>query len=107
MFDWLKPLLMIFYAPARGLALARDRAPLGTAALVALVAQIAHELVARWQFVAGGIPAGGALVALSLVITAVRTLLIVVCLFVPALVFISNLFERRASFGVVLQQEYA
>jgi tetratricopeptide (TPR) repeat protein len=107
MLDWLKPLLMIFYAPARGLALVRDRAPLGTAALVALIAQIAHELVARWQFVAAGIPAGGALVAFSLVITAVRTLLIVVCIFVPALVFISNLFERRASFGVVLQQEYA
>jgi tetratricopeptide (TPR) repeat protein len=107
MLDWLKPLLMIFYAPARALSLVRDRAPLGTAALLALVAQIAHELVARWQFVAAGVPAGGALVALSLVRSAIGTLLLLLCIFVPALVFISNLFERRASFGVVLQQEYA
>ncbi|MFL6229881.1 MAG: tetratricopeptide repeat protein [Pyrinomonadaceae bacterium] len=107
MLDWLKPLLLIFYAPGRALALVRDRAPLGTAALVALAAQVAHELVARWQYVAGGVPAGGALVVFSLVRGAVGTLLLLVCIFVPALVFISNLFERRASFGVVLQQEYA
>jgi tetratricopeptide (TPR) repeat protein len=107
MLDWLKPLLMIFYAPSRALGLVRDRAPLGTAALLALVAQTAHELFARWQFLVAGIPAGGALVAFSLVRSAVGTLLLVSCIFVPVIIFISNLFERRASFGVVLQQEYA
>lgn len=107
MLDWLKPLLMMFYAPARGMALVRERAPLGAAAMLALVAQVLYELFAQWQFLAGAAAAGGPLVALSLVITAVRTLLLIACIFVPALIFFSNVFERRASFGVVLQQDYS
>ncbi|HVG29145.1 MAG TPA: tetratricopeptide repeat protein [Pyrinomonadaceae bacterium] len=107
MLDWLNPLLMMFYAPARGMALVRERAPLGAAALLALAAQVFYELFAQWQFLPAGVAAGGALVAFSLVRTAVGTLLVVACIFIPALIFFSNLFERRASFGVVLQQEYA
>ncbi|HEX8161570.1 MAG TPA: tetratricopeptide repeat protein [Pyrinomonadaceae bacterium] len=108
MLDWLKPLLLMFYAPARGMALVRESAPLGAAALIALAAQAIYELFAQWPFIAAdGRAAGGGLVALALVITAVRTLLVVACVLTPALIFFSNLFERRASFGVVLQQEYA
>jgi tetratricopeptide (TPR) repeat protein len=107
MLDWLKPLLMMFYAPARGMAVVRERAPLGVAAALALAAQVLYELFAQWQFLPGGIAAGGAVVAFALVRSAVGTLLVVSCIFIPALIFFSNLFERRASFGVVLQQEYA
>ena len=31
MTDWLRPLLLMFYAPTRAMAEARDRAPLGLA----------------------------------------------------------------------------
>ena len=107
MLDWLKPLLMMFYAPARGMALVRERAPLGAAAMLALAAQVFYELFAQWQFLAGVTAPPGPVVALVLVMRALRTLLVVACIFIPALIFFSNLFERRAGFGVVLQQEYA
>ncbi len=35
--DWLRPLLLMFYAPARGMAEVRDRVPLGQAALLAVL----------------------------------------------------------------------
>jgi tetratricopeptide (TPR) repeat protein len=107
MLDWLKPLLMMFYAPARGMAAVRERAPLGNAALLAFLAQAVYELSTQWQFLAGGLRAGGAVIFLALALDAFGTLLIIACIFVPALLFFSNLLERRASFGVVLQQEYA
>src|SRR5215216_3947267 len=107
MLDWLKPLLMMFYAPSRGLAQVRDRAPLGPAAALALVAQAAFDLYTQWPFVARGFAVGGAFAAFTLLRDAALSVLFVACVIVPALILFSNLFERRASFGVVLQQEYA
>ena len=101
MLDWLKPLLMMFYAPARGMALVRERAPLGQAALVAFAAYGAHELYVAAPRLAG-------LVELREVfVLSAWALLAVGLFFVPIVIFVANLFERRASFRVVVQQEYA
>lgn len=98
MIDWLRPLLLMFYAPARGMSEVRETAPLGPATLLALLAQAAHvsyteslQIFSPFVFVR------------QLVVP----LLFVALVFVPTLIFLANLFERRASFGVAIQQEYA
>jgi tetratricopeptide (TPR) repeat protein len=101
MLDLLKPLLMMFYAPARGMGLARDRTPLGGAALVALLAYSVYGLVVEWQ---GSM---GLLLLRNVLISSALSVLLVALVFVPITIFIANLFERRASFGLMIQQEYA
>jgi tetratricopeptide (TPR) repeat protein len=101
MLDWLKPLLMMFYAPARGMALVRERAPLGQAALVAFAAYGGHEL-----YVVAPRLASASALREAFVLSA-SALLAVGLFFVPIVIFVANLFERRASFRVVVQQEYA
>lgn len=101
MLDWLKPLLMMFYAPARGMAVVRERAPLGQAALVAFAAYAGHEL----YVVAPRLASVSAL--REVFVLSASALLAVGLFFVPIVIFVANLFERRASFRVVVQQEYA
>lgn len=101
MLDWLKPLLLMFYAPARGMAQVRDRAPLGPASLIALLAYGVYALFAETLGVPGVTSLAGIL------ILAAWSLLSVGLFFVPLVIFVANLFERRASFSVVVQQEYA
>lgn len=101
MLDLLKPLLMMFYAPVRGMSFARDHAPLGGAALMALVAHGVYGLVAEWQGIMG------LLLLRNVLISSALSVLFVALIFVPITIFIANLFERRASFGLMIQQEYA
>ncbi|PYS84368.1 MAG: hypothetical protein DMF67_05215 [Acidobacteria bacterium] len=107
MADWLRPLLLMFYAPARGMAEVRDRVPLGQAALLALLLQVAHTVYAQWRELAGVALHSGAWAAVSAVLASAGYLLLVALVFVPVAILLANLFERRASFGVVLRQEYA
>ncbi|HWT02372.1 MAG TPA: tetratricopeptide repeat protein [Pyrinomonadaceae bacterium] len=108
MANWLRPLLMMFYAPRRGMAEVRDRAPLGSAMLLALLAQLGFITYTLWAFLSPVFAAGLAPFAVFEIIKWVLLpLLLVAVVFVPALVLLANLFERRASFGIVLQQEYA
>ncbi|MCA1555654.1 MAG: tetratricopeptide repeat protein, partial [Acidobacteria bacterium] len=101
MLDLLKPLLMMFYAPARGMRLVRDRAPLGMAALIALVTHGVYSLYTEWQGMMG------LLLLRDILISSALSVLFVALIFVPITIFIANLFERRASFGLMIQQEYA
>jgi tetratricopeptide (TPR) repeat protein len=107
MADWLRPLLLMFYAPARGMAEVRDRVPLGQAALLALLLQIAHTTYAQWHDPSLAPLGHGAWATVIAVLSSAGSLLMVALVFVPAAVLLSNLFERRASFGIVLRQEYA
>src|ERR687893_182745 len=107
MLDWLKPLPLMFYAPRRGMAAVRDRAPLGAAALLALAAQAAYELFTQWPYLAGGFALAAPLTAFSVLRNAAGELLLLALAFVPLLVLFANLFERRGSYGLVLRQEYA
>lgn len=107
MFAWLKPLLQMFYAPARALGAVRDRAPLGGAAVLALLAQVALTVYALWPFLVRTFARAGALGAFGLLRDAAGTLFLLALAFIPALVLFANWFERRGSLRLVLQQEYA
>lgn len=106
MADWLQPLLMMFYAPTRGMREVRDRAPLGFSVLLALLSYVAFTLSAQW--LAGGLAVRRVSLALVVMLVAwLSRLMIIALVFVPALAFVANLLDRRGSFGVVVRQEYA
>lgn len=107
MSNWLRPLLMMFYAPARGMAEVRDRAPLLQAALLALLLQAAHTLYTQWRELAGEALHFGAWAAVSGVLVSAGYVLLIGLIFVPVAVLLANLLERRGSFGMALRQEYS
>ena len=100
MFDWLRFLLMIFYAPVRGMRGMRDRGSLAPVVLIAFAGQFAFGFVAK-QF--AGVNYG---VVWELFHTT-KIIAIVAIVLVPILTLVANMFERRGSFRVVLTQEYA
>lgn len=107
MIDWLRLLLMMFYAPTRALREVRDRAPLGQAALVAWLVASAFTLYVLWPSYAGGRAAPGAFAVFSIALRSAQSLLFAAIALVPVVIFVANLFERRGSFGVAVRQEYA
>jgi tetratricopeptide (TPR) repeat protein len=100
MIDWLRSLLMIFYAPARGMREMRDRS-LAPVAFIALSSQVAFGLIAKKLAGAGGIG------VFSEVTHAVKIIAVVAMVLVPILILVANIFDRRGSFRVVITQEYA
>src|SRR2546423_412176 len=108
MSDWLRPLLLMFYAPARGMAEARDRAPLGPAVVMSLLAQFGVLLYVVWPLLSPtAVALGGARALVSVFWSSVESVLFIAIAFVPVVIFVANLLERRGSFSVALQQEYA
>ena len=103
----LKPFLLMFYAPARAMAVVRDHAPLGFAAALALGAKVIYTLYTQWPYLAAQLKAGGAFVAFAVLGGTVGSMLLVAVIFVPGLIFFANLYERRGSFTLILQQEFA
>ena len=98
MIAWLRPLLMIFYAPVRGMREMRDRGSLAPVAFLAFLSQAAYNFVTR-KF-------AGAIASPDLFHAAMIVVLVALIL-VPILTLVANTFERRGSFRVVLTQEYA
>ena len=47
MIDWLRFLLMIFYAPVRGMRGMRDRGSLAPVAVIALLGQLAYTVITK------------------------------------------------------------
>ncbi|HUQ32057.1 MAG TPA: tetratricopeptide repeat protein [Pyrinomonadaceae bacterium] len=107
MTNWLRPLLMMFYAPARGMREVRDHSPLATSMLIALLAQIGYISYTQWRFINPAFMRHGFPLTFSLIFTSIMPLLFIAVLFVPAAALVANLFERRASFGLIIRQEYA
>lgn len=107
MLDLLKPLLMMFYAPVRAMGQVRDRAPLGFIAALALVVKVAYTFYTLWPALSAQAGISGLSMVFAVVSAAVGSLLLIAVIFVPALIFFINLFERRGSFSLVLQQEFA
>src|SRR6266498_1367356 len=106
MSDWLRLIPMIFYAPLRGMREVRDRGALLPAIACAYLSQVAYVFVTQWlvgdkSFITR--PSGIA----SILFQAATSMLPFAVVFVPLLALLANLFERRGSFGLVLQQEYA
>jgi tetratricopeptide (TPR) repeat protein len=98
MIGWVRPLIMIFYAPVRGMREMRDRGSLAPVALLAFLSQAAYNFVTR--------KLAGASASPDLFHAAMIVVLIALIL-VPILTLVANTFERRGSFRVVLTQEYA
>ena len=105
MTDWLRLLLMIFYAPVRGMREVRDRTSLAPAAFVAFFIQAAYSFVTE-RFAGAGTFSSGGRLAIDL-FEAAKTVVLVAVVVVPILTLIANTFERRGSFRVVLTQEFA
>lgn len=104
--DWLRLLLMIFYAPGRGLREVRDRAPLAAIGLMALGSQIVYFIVTQW--LAGNRNVlGGPTAVIRLLFQSSVSLLLIGGVLVPIVAFVANIFERRGRFSLLLQQEYA
>jgi tetratricopeptide (TPR) repeat protein len=106
MTDWLKLMGMIFYAPFRGMREVRDRGRLGPAVLSAYIVQVAGsfliELLAGNHAILKPTPT----LVSNLLFRSVAPILIIAIVIVPVITLVANLFDRRGSFGVVLQQEY-
>src|SRR4051812_20572610 len=105
----LRPLLMMFYAPARALGEVRDRAPLGASLLLAVVMQSAYSVYALWSGRGGEAAAGlsGPRLVGAIVLQSIGLVLLIGIILVPITIFVANLFERRGSFTLAIQQEYA
>jgi tetratricopeptide (TPR) repeat protein len=105
MTDWLRLLLMIFYAPLRGMREVRDRGSLAPVVFVAFLVQAAYSFVTERFSGAGTFSSGGRLV--FDLFESAKTVVLVAVVVVPILTLVANTFERRGSFRVVITQEYA
>jgi tetratricopeptide (TPR) repeat protein len=106
MTDWLRLVLMIFYAPLRGMSEVRDRSALFPAIICAYISQIAYVFSVQWLSGNKALLSRPETVASSL-FQAATSLLPIVIVLVPLLALTANIFDRRGSFSLVLQQEYA
>lgn len=105
MSDWLRYIAMIFYAPMRGMREVRDRGALLPAIICAYVSQIVYLFTIEW-LVGISLTARPQVIASNL-FQAATSLLPIAIVLVPLLALTANMFDRRGSFGLVLQQEYA
>jgi tetratricopeptide (TPR) repeat protein len=105
--DWLRPLLMMFYAPARALRVVRDRASLAPAMMMAWLTQLVYAYFIQWLFLRNSFVLPTARSLLAGVVQSAILLLLVAVILVPVIIMMSNLFERRGSLGLVIRQEYA
>ncbi len=97
----------MFYAPARGMGEVRDRAPLMPAVLLALLSQAGYALCTQWLVLQDRFVLHGALGLIRTLFQSISSLLFIALVFVPVTALVANIFERRASFGLVIQQDYA
>ncbi|HVS21431.1 MAG TPA: tetratricopeptide repeat protein [Pyrinomonadaceae bacterium] len=106
MTDWLRLLAMIVYAPVRGMREARDRGALGPAVVCAYVIQVAYIFLVQWLAGDHSMLRLGPAALVGMLFQGVAPILTVAVVVVPLATLIANLFDRRGSFSVVLQQEY-
>jgi Tfp pilus assembly protein PilF len=106
MSDWLRFISLIFYAPLRGMREVRDRGTLLPAFIFAYLSQVIYLFAVQWLAGDRSFMTQPAVVAGNL-FQAATSLLPFAIVFAPLIALIANLFDRRGSFGVVLQQEYA
>src|SRR5882724_5332255 len=106
MTDWLRLILMIFYAPLRGMREVRDRGSLAPMVLCAYLSQAIYVFATQWLF--GNRPfLLRLMVVASSLFHAATSLLGILIAVIPLIALFANLFDRRGSFGIVIQQEYA
>jgi tetratricopeptide (TPR) repeat protein len=106
MLNWLRLVLMVFYSPARAMREVRDRGALAPAGLVALLAHALFFVSLSWFYLGHLINPGRPLAVLFVLFQSAGSLVIIALVFCPLSLFLANIFERRASFRLLLQQEY-
>src|SRR5919205_1704749 len=117
----LKPLLTLFYNPARGMAEIAAAAPYITGALLALLATflyrdiLSRDLLQTFTAIRNR-PSQPGLVGpmivlfirfLSRLAASASPIFFLIVIFTPACILAANLLDRRASYSVRLRQEYA
>ena len=107
MLTWLRLLSMIFYAPVRGMREVRDRGALAQSGVVAFVVNTVFFLLLAGLYLRPIIDPRRPVVAIWVIIQSASCLVLVALVFSPLAIFIANLFERRGSFRLLLQQEYS
>ncbi len=107
MLNWLRLVLMMFYAPARAMREVRDQGALAPAGLVALLAHALFFFSLSWFYLGHLISPGQPLAIVFVLFQSAGSLVVIAFVFCPLSLFLANIFERRASFRLLLQQEYA
>ena len=97
---------MIFYAPLRGMREVRDHGSLLPAFICAYVSQVAYFLITQWLIGNRAALTNPSALGSGLFNAAILMLPIALIL-IPVITLVANFFDRRGSFSVVLQQEYA
>jgi tetratricopeptide (TPR) repeat protein len=106
MANWLRLLLMLFYSPMRGMREVRDRGAFAPTAFLALFASTVFFLFVTWVYPSPLLSSHRPLAILALISQSGGFLVFIALVFSPLIIFLANLFERRSSFRLVLQQEY-
>ncbi|MFS8086173.1 MAG: tetratricopeptide repeat protein, partial [Acidobacteriota bacterium] len=106
MTDWPRLVLMIFYAPLRGMREVRDRGSLLPAIICAYLSQVLYVFAIQWLVGDKSFITRPPVIAGNL-FQAATSMLPYAIVFVPLLAVLANVFDRRGSFSLVLQQEYA
>lgn len=107
MLDWLRPLVLMFYSPVRGMSEARERAPLFPALLLAFLSQAGYLMFTEWLYRSATPGRRTLALVLGVARPTFSSVLFIALVFVPVTILIANLFDRRGSIGLVIQQEYA
>jgi tetratricopeptide (TPR) repeat protein len=106
MMDALRSFLATIYSPARGMAMTRDRAPLGPAVLFALITQFLYLVIVQ-SFSVGGISRLTPLTVTEGLRDLGLSWLLTMLAFVPSLLVVGNFLERRSDALLAVKQEYA
>ena len=106
MTDWLRTLVLVLFAPLRGLRDIREHSSLAQSGLVALLIHGSFFFYLTSHYLRQIINSRGALV-FSSILQAAGVLIFIAVVFVPLALFFGNLFERRAGFRLLMQQEYS
>ena len=97
---------MIFYAPFRGIREVRDSGSLLPAIGCAYASQVMYLFAIQWLSGDRSFITRPPVIAGNF-FQAATSMLPYAVVFVPLIALMANVFERRGSFGLVLQQEYA
>src|ERR1051326_3972266 len=93
MTDWLRLLLMIFYAPVRGMRQIRERGSLAPAAFLAFLGELSYSVITN-KF--AGVGSGGGRMMIAEIFHAAVIVVVVAVVVVPILTLVANTLDRRA-----------
>ncbi|HEV7394946.1 MAG TPA: tetratricopeptide repeat protein, partial [Pyrinomonadaceae bacterium] len=107
MLDWLRLLLMVFYAPGRALREVRDRATLAPAGLLALLSFGSFLTLLTFLYLRDIINPLTPKFLLLLLFQSAGCLLFVAFIFAPFAIVMQNIMDRRGSIRLVMQQDFS